>query len=344
MKAVVKTHRDPGNVEYIDMPEPTAGPDQVVIEVHNAGVCGTDIHIFKSEYVIDPPVILGHELCGTIAEVGQGVTRFKQGDRVTINPSAAKLCGQCRYCQMGAPFFCVDRAAHGSTMNGGFAKYCAVRQGIVFPLPENLDLQAGALCEPLACSVQAVFELTLIEPGDVVAVSGPGPIGIMCALLAKMRGARVVLLGTSEDSERMAIAQRLGVDHLVDVQTEDAKKIIADLTHGYGADVVFECAGAGASAALCLDIVRKMGRYTQVGIFGSPLQLNLDQVVIKQVHLQGSMCHTWATWERTMRFLSQDLIDLHPLISDRMGLSRWEEAFQNVLAKKGIKFLLHPEE
>ena len=79
MKAVVKTHRDPGNVEYIDMPEPTAGPGQVVIEVHNAGVCGTDIHIFKSEYVIDPPVILGHEMCGTIAEVGQGVTRFKQG-------------------------------------------------------------------------------------------------------------------------------------------------------------------------------------------------------------------------------------------------------------------------
>lgn len=344
MKAVVKTRREPGNVEYIDVPEPAAGPGQVVIEVHHAGVCGTDIHIYKSEYVIDPPVILGHEMCGTIAEMGPGVTRFKLGDRVTVNPSAGKLCGHCRYCQIGAPFFCVNRAAHGSTMDGGFAKYCCVRQEIVFPLPDNLDLQVGALCEPFACSLQAVGELTVIDPGDVVVVSGPGPIGIMCTMLAKMRGARVVLLGTSEDADRMAIAQRLGADHVVDVETDDAKTFIADLTQGYGADVVFECAGAEASAAQCLDLVRKMGRYTQVGIFGAPLQMDLDQVVIKQLHLQGSMCHTWETWERTLRFLRQDLIDLHPLISERFGLSRWEEAFQNVLAKKGVKFLLYPEE
>ena len=344
MKAVVKTQREPGNVAYIDMPEPIAGPGQVIIEVHNAGVCGTDIHIFKSEYVIDPPVILGHEMCGTIAEVGQGVTRFKPGDRVTVNPSAGKLCGQCRYCQIGAPFFCVDRAAHGSSMDGGFAKYCAARQDVVFPLPENLDLQAGALCEPLACSFQAVCELTVIDPGDVVVVSGPGPIGVMCALLAGLRGARVVLLGTSEDADRLALARQLGVARTVDVRTEDTKEVIADLTQGYGADVVFECAGAAASAAQCLDVVKKMGRYTQVGIFGAPLQVDLDQVVIKQLRMQGSMCHTWETWERTLRFLRQDLLDLHPLISGRVGLSHWEDAFQNVLAKKGIKYLLYPEE
>ena len=344
MKAVVKTRREPGNVEYIDVPEPTAGPGQVVIEVHNAGVCGTDIHIFKSEYLIDPPVILGHEICGTIAEVGLGVTRFKAGERVTINPSAGKLCGHCRFCRIGAPFFCVDRAAHGSTINGGFAKYCCVRQEIVFPLPDNLDLQAGALCEPFACSFQAVCELTEIEPGDVVAVSGPGPIGIICAMLAKTRGARVVLLGTSEDADRLAIADRLGVDHVLNVETDDAKTIIADLTRGYGADVVFECAGAEASALQCLEIVRKTGRYTQVGIFGAPLRIDLDQVVIKQLHVQGSMCHTWETWERTLRFLAQDAIDLHPLISRRLGLSHWEEAFQSVQGKKGVKFLLYPEE
>ncbi len=142
----------------------------------------------------------------------------------------------------------------------------------------------------------------------------------------------------------MAIAARLGVDHVLDVQTENAKEMIADLTQGYGADVLFECAGAEPSAAQCLEIVRKMGRYTQVGIFGSPLRIDLDQVVIKQLHLQGSMCHTWETWERTLRFLSQDLIDLDPLISGRLGLSHWEEAFQDVLAKKGVKFLLYPEE
>ena len=344
MKAVVKTRPEPGNVELIDVPEPEAGPGQVVIEVRNAGVCGTDIHIYKSEYVIKPPVVLGHELCGTVAEAGAGVTRFRAGDRVTVNPSAGRLCGNCRYCQIGAPFFCVDRAAVGSGMNGGFAKYCCVRQEIVLRLPENLDFQTGALCEPFACALQAVVELTVVEPGEVVVVSGPGPIGILCAMLAKSRGARVVLLGMSGDASRMAVARGLGVDHLVDVETQDAQGTVQDLTQGFGADVVFECSGAPASAALCLDLVRKMGRYTQVGIFGKPLQVDLDKVVVKQLHLQGSMCHTWQTWERTMRFLRQGIVDLRPLVTNRLPLSRWEEAFQGVLAREQIKVLLYPEE
>ncbi|MBN2294240.1 MAG: zinc-binding dehydrogenase [Pirellulales bacterium] len=344
MKAVVKTSREPGNVEYIDVPEPTAGPGQLVIKVRNAGVCGTDLHIYKSEYLINPPVVLGHEMCGEIVEIGPGVDHFKLGDLVTVNPSAGKTCGHCRFCQVGAPFFCIDRAALGSGINGGFAKYCCVRQGVVFPLPENLDDQTGALCEPFACSLQAVAELTLIEPGDIIAVSGPGPIGIMCAMLAKIRGGHIVLLGTAKDKDRLAIARQLGIDRTVDVENEDAKEIIDDLTQGYGADVVFECAGVEASSTVCLDIVRKMGRYTQVGLFGSPIQLNIDQVVLKQLHFQGSICHTWETWERTLRFLRKDLIDLRPLITKRLPLSQWEEAFQSVSNGKGLKFLLHPEE
>jgi L-iditol 2-dehydrogenase len=343
MKAVVKTRPEPGNVEYTDMPDPQAGPGQVVIEVRNAGVCGTDIHIFKSEYVIKPPVILGHELCGTIVETGPGVTRLKVGDRVTVNPSAGRLCGKCRYCQVGAPFFCIDRAAVGSGMNGGFAKYCGVRQEIVIPLPGNLDFEAGALCEPFACAVQAVIELTTINPGDVVAVSGPGPIGLMCAMLAKGQGAHVVLLGTANDAGRMALSKSLGVDATVNVSAEDPREIIKQLTQGYGADAVLECAGAPASAAMCLDLVRKMGRYTQVGLFGAPLQIDLDKVVLKQVRFQGSICHTWETWERTMRLLGDGAFDLRPLISNRLPLSRWNEAFQGVINKTETKVLLHPE-
>lgn len=343
MKAVVKTRSEPGNVEYMDMPDPQAGPGQVVIEVRNAGVCGTDIHIFKSEYVIKPPVILGHELCGTIVEVGAGVTRWKAGDRVTVNPSAGRLCGKCRYCQVGAPFFCIDRAAVGSGMNGGFAKYLAVRQEIVIPLPDNLDFEAGALCEPFACALQAVIELTTIKPGEVVAVSGPGPIGLMCAMLAKGQGAHVVLLGTANDAGRMALSKSLGVDVTVNVGAEDPREIIKQLTQGYGADAVLECAGAPASAAMCLDLVRKMGRYTQVGIFGAPLPIDLDKVVLKQLHFQGSICHTWETWERTMRLLGDGAFDLRPLISNRLPLSRWNEAFQGVINKSETKVLLHPE-
>ena len=123
----------PGNVELLDVPEPTAGPDQVVIKVHNAGIRSTDIHILKSEYVIHPPVVMGHEVCGEVVETGTGVTGFAVGDRVTVNPTAGRLCGTCRYCRSGAPFFCIDRAGLGTGINGGFARYCAARQGD--PLP-----------------------------------------------------------------------------------------------------------------------------------------------------------------------------------------------------------------
>jgi len=344
MKAVVKTRPEPGNVEFMDMPEPRAETGQVVIEVKAAGICGTDIHIFKSEYLIKPPVILGHELCGEVVETGSDVTRVKVGDRVTVNPSAGQLCGHCRYCRLGAPFFCMDRAAVGSGIHGGFAKYCGVREEIVFRLPENIDFATGALCEPFACALQAVVELTEILPGEVVVVSGPGPIGMMCMMLAKMHGARVVMLGISADARRMEMARRLGADTVIDVESEDAREIIDDLTEGYGVDVVLECAGANASVNQCLDVVKKLGRYTQVGLFGAPVEIDLDQIVKKQLRMQGSMCHTWGTWDRTLSLLGQGLIDLRPLISGKLPLSRWEEGFEKVMDREGAKILLYPEE
>ena len=344
MKAVVKTQPEPGNVEFMDMPEPRADAGQVVIEVKAAGICGTDIHIYKSEYLIKPPVILGHEFCGEVVETGPDVARFKVGDRVTVNPSAGQLCGHCRYCRIGAPFFCMDRAAVGSGMHGGFAKYCGVREEIVYRIPENLDFDTGALCEPFACVLQAVVELTEILPGEVVVVSGPGPIGIMCMMLAKMHGARVVMLGISADMSRMEVALGLGADTVINVETENPREVIDDLTEGYGADVVLECAGANASVDQCLDVVKKLGRYTQVGLFGAPVKIDLDQVVKKQLRVQGSMCHTWETWDRTMSFLGQGLIDLRPLITGKLPLSRWEEGFKKVMDKEGAKILLYPEE
>ena len=344
MKAVVKTSPEPGNVEFIDVPEPKAGPGQVVIAVKAAGICGTDIHIYKSEYLIKPPVILGHEFSGEVVATGAGITRIKVGDRVTVNPSAGRLCGSCRYCRIGAPFFCMDRAALGSGMNGGFAKYCAVREEIVFPLPESLDFDVGALCEPFACALQAVVELTEILPGEVAVVSGPGPIGLMCMMLAKAHGARVVVLGTSADSTRMEIALQLGADAVVNVEREDVRAVIDDLTEGYGADVVLECAGANASVNQCLDAVKKLGRYTQVGLFGVPVEIDLDQIVKKQLRMQGSMCHTWETWDRTLSFLGQGLVDLRPLISEKPPLSRWEEGFDKIINREAMKILMWPEE
>ena len=167
MRALVKSRRTPG-IWLEEVPIPEISINDVLIKIHKTSICGTDIHIFKSEYVIKPPVILGHELSGEVAEIGPGVTRFKVGDRVTVNPSAGLLCGHCRYCRLGMPFLCMDRAAVGSGIDGGFARYCGVREEIVFSLPQNLDFDAGALSEPYACALQAVVELTEILPGELI--------------------------------------------------------------------------------------------------------------------------------------------------------------------------------
>ena len=159
-----------------------------------------------------------------------------------------------------------------------------------------------------------MVELTEIKAGGLVVVTGPGPIGLML-LLAKVRGTRVLVLGSGADAVRLDCARSLGADLVLDVEREDAAAVVADLTAGYGADVALDCSGAAGGAVQCLELLKSEGSYTQVGISGAPIRVNLDAVAIKQLRVQGSICHTWQTWERTMAFLASGAIDLAPLIS-----------------------------
>lgn len=344
MNALVKTEPGRAKLALKNVPEPHPEAGHVVIEVSACGICGTDIHHYDDEFPSKPPVVLGHELAGRVVELGSGVTNPKEGDRVTINPTGGKLCGRCRYCEMGHPFLCMDRGSHGSVLDGGFAKYCCARKEVVFKLPDNVDNLAGTLSEPLACAYHAVVELTQITDGDLVVVSGPGPIGLLCAMLAKTRGGRVVMLGTSADTQRMDLSSKLGTDLVLNVAKEAPEQVIEDMTDGYGADVVFECSGAEASAKQCLGLLKKLGQFTQVGLFGKSITLDVDQLVHKQARIQGSICHTWETWKQVMNFMAKDQIDLNALISESLPLSRWEEGFNKVRKKEGIKILLHSED
>lgn len=144
MKAVVKTEPGYAKVALQEVPEPHAATGQVVIEVEACGICGTDIHHYDDEFPSKPLVVLGHEMSGHIVEIGPEVSRFNTGDRVTINPTAGQLCGRCRYCDMGVPFLCMNRGAHGSELDGGFAKYCCAREEIVYRLPDTISIAMRA--------------------------------------------------------------------------------------------------------------------------------------------------------------------------------------------------------
>ncbi|OGG55633.1 MAG: hypothetical protein A3F84_29190 [Candidatus Handelsmanbacteria bacterium RIFCSPLOWO2_12_FULL_64_10] len=342
MKAVRKLAQGTGHVALCDVPEPDPRPGHAKIAVRAAGICGTDIHILHGGYAFNPPVTLGHEFAGEVVEVGKGVDRVRAGDRVTVLPSAMGRCGVCRFCRSGYYFYCVNRSSIGSKTDGGFADYCVAPEDLLYVLPEGVDYRAGSLTEPLACCVQAVCELTDIAPSDVVLISGPGPIGMICAALAKLRGATVILCGTAQDRERLGMARSFGVDRTVDVTAEDAAQVARDMTDGYGADVVLECVGVGASVNQCLDAAARLGRYTQVGLLDHPAQVDFGKVVYKQLRVQGALGQTWSTWEKTLRLLRRGAIDMNRFITHEVPLDRWQEAFDNTEQKRGLKNVLCP--
>ena len=165
-----------GNVEIQEIPDPEPGPGEVLIEVKAAGICGTDLHIWKDEYKSVPPMIMGHEGAGVIAALGEGVSGFSPGDRVT-SETFAKFCGHCFFCKQGKINLCPERRSIGTHLNGFFAKYLTIRASAVHLLPEGVSFWAGALSEPLACCVHGILERASVIPGDWILISGPGTIG-----------------------------------------------------------------------------------------------------------------------------------------------------------------------
>ena len=341
MKAVVKYAAGVGNVGIREMPEPSPQPGEVKIEVKAAGVCGTDIHIYYDEYKTTPPIILGHELAGVVAEVGEGVTTCQVGDRVT-SETYYDTCGVCRYCRGGMPNLCAKRRSIGSIVNGAMTRYVIVPQINVHRLPDNVGFEAGALTEPLACVVHGGLIKTKIMPRDVVLVSGPGTIGLLAVQVAKSAQATVVLSGLTQDEKRLDLGKQLGADYIVNVEKQDLFALINDLTDGYGADVVFECAGAGPSAATCLKAVRKAGQYTQMGLAGKSFAWDMDQLTYKEIKMTGMFATVPEAWTKALQLMADGLVNTQPLASHVLPITEWEQAFQMFKDRAGYKIILRP--
>ena len=342
MNAVVKVERGIGKIELKDVPEPVAGPGQVKIEIKAAGICGTDLHIWHDESPYRPPVVLGHELSGVIAELGEGVVGLKVGDRVT-SETAGVVCGTCVYCRAGHYNLCIDRLGIGSGIDGAFARYCVVRNDIVHVLPEEIDFASGALCEPLSCCVHGVIEQTAVAAGDLVVIHGAGVIGLLSLQVAKAEGCRVVVLGLSADEERLKLARRLGADETVNVEEADVGQIVKGMSGGIGADVVLECSGAEPAASLGLEIIRKRGKFTQMGLFGHPIRIDFEKVAYKELQATGSFSQKRTAWKRALMLLKEGTVKTAPLVTHRFPLKCWKEAFERLEAREGGKILLIPD-
>jgi L-iditol 2-dehydrogenase len=331
-----------GNIELRDIPEPSPATGQVKIRVHAAGICGTDLHIYKDEFKSKPPVVLGHEIAGEVVEVGEGVGGVDIGTRVTTE-TYFYTCGECRYCRSGHNNLCLNRRSIGSAVNGGFTQYLVVPAQNVHPLPDNVDFEAGALTEPLACVVHGVLNFDTVKAGDVAVIAGPGAIGLLTLQVVKASGAMVVILGTDADERRLELARELGADYVLNVQREDPKPLIQDITaEGKGADVVYECSGAGAAALQILELVRRRGRYVQIGLFGKPVNWDLDQLCYKELLVTGSNASVPSAWLKALRLMEMGVVRTAPLITHRFDVTDWEAAFAAFESKSGVKTLLRP--
>jgi len=344
MKAVVKYAPGPGNIEVREVKDPACGPGLVKVQVAFCGVCGTDLHVLHDTFRNYPPVILGHECAGTVSEVGAGVTGIAVGDPVTVLGATAVTCGRCAYCRSGYFIFCPVRRGMGHGVDGAFARYLVVRPDQLYRLPDGMSLEAGALSEPFAAVVQAVTEITQVRLGETAVVSGPGPIGLLCLKLLVAEGIRTIVAGTPGDADRLAAAARFGAAHVVNVGERGLGEAVREMTGGAGADVAFECSGHPDSVRGCLDALRPMGRYTQVGICGREIQFPMDQVFYKQLTVRGSITYTANTWSRMMNIFAQGRLRLDDLVSTTLPITEWQRAFDMVSDRGALKVLLYPVE
>lgn len=341
MKALVKEQRGSGTLVVKDIPEPEIAADQIKVKVHAAGICGTDLHIMKEEYPYNLPIVMGHEYSGTVVEVGSSVSNFKPGDRV-VSHTAAVTCGSCEFCRNGTLIHCKERLSIGSGINGAFAQYLAVPARIAFKIPEGVSLDEAALCEPLAVVTRSVFERSKVLPGQIAVVSGPGPIGLLALQLAKAAGARVVVLGTSADKDRLNLAQKMGALTTIMVDCEDIYTRIQELTDGKGFDIAYECSGAAASADTCLHILKRAGCFVQIALYGKVIPFDHDYALIREINIRNGMAHSLNTWDIALRLLQFHQVELNSLITGRFPLEDWEKAFDMAMHKKGLKVLFLP--
>jgi alcohol dehydrogenase/L-iditol 2-dehydrogenase len=337
--AVVNFAPTKGSVELRDVPCPTIGEDDVLLEVSNVGVCGSDLHQWTADHSwpVNYPVVLGHEFSGTIVELGKRVSGWQIGERV-VSETAAIIDTNNPMTRQGRYNLDPTRKGFGYGVNGAMTRYVSVPSRILHHVPDHLPMEYACLTEPCCVAYNAVVKNARIEPGDRVVVMGPGTIGILCAAMARLCGAEVAIVGLEADRKRLEVAQKsYGCTPIIGNASEWARE-----RDGLGADGVIDAAGASITLKLALEIVRPAGWISKVGWGPQPLNFSLDPLVQKNVTLQGSFSHHWTIWERVIALLASGQLDVKPIVGGIWSLDQWHEAFEKMHHGEVIKSVLKP--
>ena len=332
-------------------PDPSPGAGEVVIAFGAGGICGSDLHYYKDggvgDFKLREPMILGHEVAGTVAAIGSGVTKVSTGDRVAVNPS--RTCGTCAQCRDGRSNLCSEVRFFGSAARfphvaGGFSEFIVAAESQCVPFGPSMSFRTAACSEPLAVALHAVEKAGRSLVGTRVLICGAGPIGLLVALAARFAGAMEIVVTDLAQQALDAARANFGVDFALNVR-DDADKI-ASFGAGTGTfDVAFEASGSAAALNTCLSVVRPGGRIVQVGMFapGPVNNLTIGRLISREIELVGTF-RFHAEFEKAVRLLERRRILVDPLLTASAPLSAAPDAFELALDRsRSLKVSLLPD-
>lgn len=336
--AVVNYGPEKYSVELREIPRATIGDDEVLLEVQAIGVCGSDLHMWTAQqsWPMKYPVVLGHEFCGVIRELGKNVSGWKEGERV-VSETAAVVDPNSPLTRAGNYNLDPNRRGYGAVIDGAMRRYVPVPARILHRMPAGMAFEQAALTEPCCVAYNAVVGNAQVRPGDRIVVLGPGPIGVLSAAVARLCGAEVAIVGLENDRARLNVATHYRCEAIVGNALEWAQAV-----DGLGADGVVDATGVSISLSTALDLVRPGGWISKVGWGPQPLNFSLDRLVQKNITLQGSFSHNWPIWERVIRLISTGALDVRPITGGVWPIAEWREAFETMHSGKIVKAVLRP--
>ncbi|MBD5560727.1 MAG: zinc-dependent alcohol dehydrogenase family protein [Clostridia bacterium] len=340
-KAAVFQGQGQIRVEEREYPEPAG--HEILVRVHFCGVCGTDVHIYegdKGSADVDPPVVIGHEFSGEVAAVGDKVTRFRPGDRVTVDPNI--YCGECYWCRHGRKQLCEQMQAYGVTMDGGFAEYALVLDSQAYRLPDNLSYAEGAMTEPTSCCLHGI-DLTEIQAGETVMIVGCGNIGLIMIQLARLSGAAKII-GVDVAPDHLEMARQAGADILINSASDDTDAVLQE-NHVACVDRVIDCAGLPQTAEYCIT---HAGRGATVMLFGltkpdDVARIKPFELFQKELTLRSSFVNP-DVFDRSLGLLGSGKLDVKSQIRQLIPLEEIGRIFAEKLYRRGGKVLVNMED
>lgn len=342
MKAIVKVERVHGGVQVLELTEPELRAHEVMVRIKNASICGSDLHAYHfspTHHFIQPPVIMGHECSGEVYKVGSQVQDFQLGDRVVIE--AIHYCGECESCRRGKTHLCNQFQIRGMHRDGIFAEYTVVEPKYLHKIPDSLTFEQACLVEPTSVLTHAVYDRSDIRGGDIVLVTGPGPIGLLAAQVVQAAGGVPVVTGIESDEEiRLPIARKLGY-HTINLSRETLEGSLQQYFGRKTAHAVVECSGASPVVQQAIEVVAKGGSITLVGLFAKQVEANLSVAVRKEISLYASFSSDWANFERAITLLNRGLIKTNDLVSYYQpddAIQAFEDASAKRVAKPVFQF------